>query len=1446
MQIFVLGMHRSGTSMLARLLNMIGLYFAPEGVSTGANQENPKGFWERRDVRQANDRLLHAAGADWDMVGSFSIDKIPAEELEQAQREMRSIILELDAHRPWFIEEPRLCLLFPVWRPLLEMPVCIHIHRHPLEVALSLRERNGFSIPLGLALWERYDLAAFAATVDTPRILVQHAALLRSPVEALQSIAQQLLEFGVRGLREPAEAEINAFIQPGLHHHHARGSSGARDYLLKNHRELAKLIESGAILELAQSELPTLSPYSLDLLKAQDASGGKLAELRDRMRESQAKVSRLEQAIREKEISLLREKIQHQREKIQHQREKAHTLQQAVERRDQQIQDQRKKAYFLQAAVERRDRQIESLQKQCQETEHRLKKLGKWSDRIAHDLGRLLKSNRWRIGCWLSLKRAGSRSKEARRFAQLTASRPGAVRAGESLEPAQSSADEGRLDGINRPSTGAPRSAAPPVSIVIPVYNAHDDLIRCLESVHRHSRPHHRVIMIDDASTDERIWSLLQKWDVQYGNFRAVRNVSNLGYTATVNRGCELAGDGDIILLNSDTILPSHWIEQLAACAYSQPRVATVTAISNSAGAFSMPRKNENSDLPPGWSVDQMAAFIERSSQRIRPKVPTGNGFCMYITSAARAAVGSFDAEHFPNGYGEENDYCLRASAAGLTHLIDDATYVFHRRSASFGPAKEDILEKSRATLSELHPEYDQLIRDWSQSDALDPAREKLQGQLDLAVAEGVENALPGEQRPCRLFVRHDAIGNASFGSGDFRHEIEGHYRAIVIRVAINSWTLYEYFGDRLIPVRRYVFADLRRIDQPMTPDRLAVIDEICADYKLDLAPARNLLAAGENSLANVIDGDMSSESGRHKDSSSSRALLREVRTETGRQARPRQIQYRFRITIISSTTNIHGGTKRLLQIAQMLHLRGHHVTFVRHFASRELDWFRLDAPLREICFDEHSSLADLEERLPDADILLTYGNNRAASLLDGLSHRKGAKYLLFMHFGVHDRALDEANATLPGFRKLATTSWISEQLASIGSSARVVGFGIHSEQFFPVDCSRQLRVGTLLHRAEWKVSADVIEAFKIVKKQMPAAQLVAFGQIKDPELGVECEYHFDPSQSQLRHIYSSCSAWVTASLWEGVGMCSLEAMFCKTPLITTDTGGSRDFCHHENTILVEKPSPASIASAILRLLADQEYGTRLAERAYADIQEFGWGKCIERLENVFLSDAQEENPTTIAQRRCELTIGIPVHNQTIYVERCLRSIYENTISDFELILIDDQSDAETQRLLRRAFKTDPERVRYIRNEMRQGFPYNCNRIISNSCGRYICLLNSDTIVTHGWDRHLIDVLKMRPDLAVTGPSTSYGVAKNHDRTAQQLDEVHARRFDMSYEEIQAFAATLRDREAGSIEGTENLKGFCIMLNSEIIPKIGFFDEKFGLGSREEVEFIDRVRMAGC
>jgi hypothetical protein len=122
MQILVLGMHRSGTSMVARLLNMMGAYFATEGTSIGANQENPKGFWERRDVWALNDTVLHSAGANWHRVGDFTLEKIPTAALAQFKTDAGKIILDMDAHRPWFLKDPRFCLLAPLWLDLLEVP----------------------------------------------------------------------------------------------------------------------------------------------------------------------------------------------------------------------------------------------------------------------------------------------------------------------------------------------------------------------------------------------------------------------------------------------------------------------------------------------------------------------------------------------------------------------------------------------------------------------------------------------------------------------------------------------------------------------------------------------------------------------------------------------------------------------------------------------------------------------------------------------------------------------------------------------------------------------------------------------------------------------------------------------------------------------------------------------------------------------------------------------------------------------------------------------------------------------------------------------------------------------------------------------------------------------------------------------------------------------------
>jgi glycosyltransferase involved in cell wall biosynthesis len=246
MQLFVLGMHRSGTSGVTRLLNMAGAYFGPEGISNGADQGNPRGYWERRDVRAACDGLLREAGFDWWKLAGFSLDAIPEDVRARHVGALQGILRELDTHRPWVVKEPRLSVLFPFLRPHLEAPVCIHVTREPLEVAESLEARNGFPAPAGVALWELYTIHALRASAGLPRLQVRYADLISAPVETTGDLLERLAELGTDGLRPPTDQEITAFITPDLHHQH-RSANDRRAVMNSEQVELAAAVDAGAL-----------------------------------------------------------------------------------------------------------------------------------------------------------------------------------------------------------------------------------------------------------------------------------------------------------------------------------------------------------------------------------------------------------------------------------------------------------------------------------------------------------------------------------------------------------------------------------------------------------------------------------------------------------------------------------------------------------------------------------------------------------------------------------------------------------------------------------------------------------------------------------------------------------------------------------------------------------------------------------------------------------------------------------------------------------------------------------------------------------------------------------------------------------------------------------------------------------------------------------------------
>src|SRR5690606_17113600 len=145
-------------------------------------------------------------------------------------------------------KEPRLSLLFPAIRPLLELPVCIHVTREPLEVASSLQTRNGIPVHAGLALWELYTIRAFEASAGLPRLHVRYDDLMAAPVAVVERLVGQLTDLGVAGLRVPSEREITAYIDPALHRER-RASTDRGLWLNDQQQAIAAAIDDGSALD---------------------------------------------------------------------------------------------------------------------------------------------------------------------------------------------------------------------------------------------------------------------------------------------------------------------------------------------------------------------------------------------------------------------------------------------------------------------------------------------------------------------------------------------------------------------------------------------------------------------------------------------------------------------------------------------------------------------------------------------------------------------------------------------------------------------------------------------------------------------------------------------------------------------------------------------------------------------------------------------------------------------------------------------------------------------------------------------------------------------------------------------------------------------------------------------------------------------------------------------
>ena len=266
-------------------------------------------------------------------------------------------------------------------------------------------------------------------------------------------------------------------------------------------------------------------------------------------------------------------------------------------------------------------------------------------------------------------------------------------------------------------------------TVIIPVRDAAEEFKKCIGSVDVGTDVRCNVIVIDDQSEDESFARYLDAYapDNPLINYVVIRNYVNQGFIKSVNTALDVASESDCVILNSDTVVPKNWLGRILKFAADNKDAASITPYSNNATICSFPNIMKSNELPAGFTVDMIDDVFEQmldGSQRI--PIPTGHGFCMYMSREVIRKIGRFD-EIYGIGYGEENDWCMKARAAGYQNFHLQNLFVFHAGAATFGMGiKNERCEKNSKILSDMHPKYMDFINSYISADPCAKNRMKI------------------------------------------------------------------------------------------------------------------------------------------------------------------------------------------------------------------------------------------------------------------------------------------------------------------------------------------------------------------------------------------------------------------------------------------------------------------------------------------------------------------------------------------------------------------------------------------------------------------------------------------------------------------------------------------------------------------------------------------------
>ncbi|MEG4858618.1 glycosyltransferase family 4 protein [Microcoleus sp. K1-B6] len=350
-----------------------------------------------------------------------------------------------------------------------------------------------------------------------------------------------------------------------------------------------------------------------------------------------------------------------------------------------------------------------------------------------------------------------------------------------------------------------------------------------------------------------------------------------------------------------------------------------------------------------------------------------------------------------------------------------------------------------------------------------------------------------------------------------------------------------------------------------------------------------------------------------------------------------------MKITFVLPTLSLTGGIRVISIFAELLRKRGHSVFVISlprpqpsmrqqvKSLLRGGGW--ISPPENEPSFfdnlgvehkitDRYRPVEDKD--VPDADVVVaTWWET--AEWVAKLSPSKGAKAYFIQHHEIFDylpQGRVEATWMLP-MHKITISKWLVD-LARTKYGDREVSLApptVDTKQFYACPRNKQSvpTVGLMYSTIYWKGTDIALKAFSLAAEKIPNLRLVAFGTeapSSELPLPANAEYVIQPDQDKIKDYYSKCDAWLLTSRSEGFGLPIIEAMACRTPVISTPAGAAPEILSGGTGILVRPEDPQEMAKAIERIcqLPNSKWQA-MSEAAYAKVNNYTWEDATDHFE---------------------------------------------------------------------------------------------------------------------------------------------------------------------------------------------------------------------------------------